>query len=213
MKKENNMFGYKVYINLFLYKIGAKHILPSAIINNKPIKENNEELVKYQNVFVRKSVAKMLKTATNLLPKDYSFKILCGYRSIAEQQRNWENGIKTLIKQHPTLSISEIENINRKMNADPRRGFGPHQTGGAIDIILLYKNKPVDMGGEYMSNLNSKTYSKNLTNIQKTNRKILITALESVGFQNYPNEWWHWSYGDRAYAAYKNKKYAIYGKI
>jgi glucosamine 6-phosphate synthetase-like amidotransferase/phosphosugar isomerase protein len=133
--------------------------------------------------------------------------------SLAALRSAKENGIKTLIKQHPTLSISEIENINRKMNADPRRGFGPHQTGGAIDIILLYKNKPVDMGGEYMSNINSETYSKNLTNIQKTNRKILITALESVGFQNYPNEWWHWSYGDRAYAAYKNKRYAIYGKI
>ena len=207
------MYGYKVYINLFLYKIGLKHILPSAIINHKPIKESGEKLVKYDDVFVRESVAHMLDKATGLLPNGYSFKILCGYRSHQEQQKNWDNGIKKLIKQYPNLSISEIENLNRKMNADPRNGFGPHQTGGAIDITLLYKNKPVDMGGEYMSDIHSKTYSKNITNIQKTNRKFLIDALDTVGFQNYPNEWWHWSFGDRAYAAYKNKSFAIYGKI
>ena len=213
VKKENNMFGYKVYINLILYKIGLKHILPSAIINQKQIKENGEKLVKYDDFFVRESVANMLRNAIKLLPEGYSFKILCGYRSQQEQQRNWENGIKTLIKQHPTSSISEIENLNRKMNADPRNGFGPHQTGGAIDITLLYKGKPVDMGGKYMSDINSKTYSKNITNIQKSNRKILINSLKTVGFQNYPNEWWHWSFGDRAYAAYKNKPFAVYGKI
>ena len=69
------------------------------------------------------------------------------------------------------------------------------------------------MGGKYMSDINSKTYSKNITNIQKSNRKILINSLKTVGFQNYPNEWWHWSFGDRAYAAYKNKPFAVYGKI
>lgn len=164
-------------------------------------------------MFVRESVANMLCEATKLLPCDYSFKILCGYRSQQEQQKNWDNGIKTLKEQYPNLSISEIENLNRKMNADPRNGFGPHQTGGAIDITLLYKNKPVDMGSEYMSNINSKTYCKNLTNIQKTNRKILVDALDTVGFQNYPNEWWHWSFGDRAYATYKSKPFAIYGKV
>ncbi|MEK6914663.1 MAG: hypothetical protein AABW83_03360 [Nanoarchaeota archaeon] len=31
------------------------------------------------------------------------------------------------------------------------------------------------------------------------------------GFTNYPGEWWHWSYGDRIWAHYNNKKYAIYG--
>ena len=99
------------------------------------------------------------------------------------------------------------------MCADPRNGFGPHQSGGAIDLTLLYKNTPLDMGGEYNSSLNSKTYSKNITQQQKRNRKILISAMCRAGFQNYPNEWWHWSYGDRAYTTYKHKKFAIYDKV
>ena len=213
MKKENKMYGYKVYINLFLYKIGLRHILPSTIINNKRIKECGEPLVKYKNVRVRKSVADMLKKAQNLLPSGYSLKILCGYRSLTEQQKNWNDGIKKLKRQFPELSLSEIENKNRKMNADPRHDFGPHQTGGAIDLTLLYKNKSVDMGGEYMSEINSKTRTTNITKQQKLNRNILIKTMRMSGFQNYPNEWWHWSFGDRAYAAYKHKKYSIYGKI
>ena len=207
------MYGYKVYINLLLYKLGLRHILPSVLINNKQIKECYEPLVKYQNVLVRKSVANMLEKAENLLPADYSLKILCGYRSLKEQQRNWDEGIKKLKQQLPQLSLKEIENINRKMNANPNNGFGPHQTGGAIDLTLLYNKKALDMGGEYLSNINSKTKSKSITKEQKYNRSILIKVMEKAGFQNYPNEWWHWSFGDRAYATYKNKSFAIYGQI
>jgi zinc D-Ala-D-Ala dipeptidase len=29
-------------------------------------------------------------------------------------------------------------------------------------------------------------------------RGVLAAALHSVGFVNYPTEWWHWSYGDQA---------------
>ena len=207
------MYGYKVYVNIFLYKTGLRKILPSVYVNSKKIQDCGEKLVRYSDFFVRETVAKMLDNAQKLLPNGYSLKILCGYRSVSEQQKNWDNGIKKLKQKYPDLPIKDIENKNRKMNADPRHGFGPHQTGGAIDITLTYKSKTVDMGGEYMSDINSKTYSKNLTCIQKTNRKILIKTLKTVGFQNYPNEWWHWSFGDRAYAAYKNKKCAIYGKI
>lgn len=37
--------------------------------------------------------------------------------------------------------------------------------------------------------------------------------MKKEGFVNYPGEWWHFSYGDQLWAAYKNKKYAIYGSI
>ena len=207
------MYGYKVYINLLLYKLGVRHILPSVVVNNKPIKESGEKLVKFQNVFVRKSVADMLTKANKSLPNGYSLHILCGYRSKKEQLKNWNNGIKELKRKYPDWNITDIENENRKMNADPRNGFGPHQTGGAVDLTLLYKKKFVDMGGKYMSNINSKTNSTNITKEQKSNRNILIKAMKKAGFQNYPNEWWHWSYGDRAYATYKHKPFAIYDEI
>lgn len=33
------------------------------------------------------------------------------------------------------------------------------------------------------------------------------------GFVNYPAEWWHFSYGDKMWAAYSYKKYAFYDII
>ncbi|MDT7587682.1 MAG: zinc D-Ala-D-Ala dipeptidase, partial [Pseudonocardiales bacterium] len=36
-------------------------------------------------------------------------------------------------------------------------------------------------------------------------------ALHSVGFVNYPTEWWHWSYGDRYWAIKTTAAAAIYG--
>jgi len=41
--------------------------------------------------------------------------------------------------------------------------------------------------------------------------------MHSAGFSNFPGEWWHFSYGDRVWAAYLRKTHAIlrpdrYGK-
>ncbi len=207
------MYGYKVYINMILYYIGVRHILPSGIINNKPIKECGEQMVKYQGFLVRKKIADMLVTAQSCLPNGYNLKILCGHRSMSEQLEKWNNGIKKLKTKHPHWTQKQLENENRKLHADPRCGFGPHQTGGAVDITLTHKGDPIDMGGGYSTPGISKTKSAHLTPQQKRNRKILINVMEKAGFQNYPNEWWHWSFGDRAYAVYKHKPFAIYGQI
>jgi hypothetical protein len=39
-----------------------------------------------------------------------------------------------------------------------------------------------------------------LTPPQRANRRRLADALTAVGFVNYPEEWWHFSYGDRLWA-------------
>ena len=46
----------------------------------------------------------------------------------------------------------------------------------------------------------------------EANRKLLLRTMQKQGFVNYPNEWWHFCYGDKLYAAYKFEKQAIYGK-
>ncbi|CAG2335316.1 dipeptidase [Burkholderia sola] len=45
------------------------------------------------------------------------------------------------------------------------------------------------------------------------NRQILIDAPIRAGFTNYPSEWWHWSFGDRYWAAIQNESHAIYGPV
>jgi len=91
----------------------------------------------------------------------------------------------------------------------------PHLTGGTVDLTIVdQKNRQLDMGTKYLE-FNTKTYtfSKSISKKVKNNRKLLINAMETAGFVNYPLEWWHWSYGDRYWAAVLNKKYSIYDGI
>ena len=37
--------------------------------------------------------------------------------------------------------------------------------------------------------------------------------LNGLDFVNFPGEWWHFCYGDKMWAAYKNKKECKYGYI
>lgn len=37
--------------------------------------------------------------------------------------------------------------------------------------------------------------------------------MQDADFVNYSGEWWHFCYGDKMWAAYKHRRYAIYGEI
>jgi len=92
----------------------------------------------------------------------------------------------------------------------PPADTAPHATGGAIDLAIA----GLDMGTGYaeFSEL-MYTNAKGLSMKQRQNRKLLIDAMEKSGFANYPGEWWHFSYGDREWVAYKGLRIpAIYGR-
>ncbi len=186
------MMKIRLYYNYFLVCLGIRKILPSYFINRIKIKDNGEKLVKYQGKFVRERVAILLHKANANLPDGYSIKLLCGFRTLEEQEQ---------------LRIQYNDNRYVAKNSG-------HATGGAVDITLQYNKKLVDFGTQYLDcSLKSSTFEKNLTQKAKKNRMLLYKVMKEVGFVNYPAEWWHYSYGDQLYSAYKRKKVAIYGKI
>ena len=42
-------------------------------------------------------------------------------------------------------------------------------------------------------------------------REILGQAMDAAGFINYPQEWWHWSHGDRYWAFQTSAEATLYG--
>jgi len=46
----------------------------------------------------------------------------------------------------------------------------------------------------------------------RSNRGLLVDAMQASGFVNYGHEWWHYSYGDR-YWAFATNSTAIYGGL
>jgi D-alanyl-D-alanine dipeptidase len=45
------------------------------------------------------------------------------------------------------------------------------------------------------------------------NRQLLRYVMLSAGFAPFDGEWWHFSYGDREWAFYYKKPYAIYNQL
>ena len=167
-----------------------------------------------REVLARESVYDKLEKAACELPKTYYLKIHSAFRPRTEQMQLWNCKLQEIRSVFPNLNEEDIIVRTKRLVADPRSGFGGHQTGGAIDVTLCdAEGNDYDMGSE-ISGMggNVPTHSKKVTAEVRHNRAILLSALTKAGFVNYPKEWWHFCYGDRMWAAYKNKPYAIYGE-
>ena len=220
----------KAYIRYILYVFKMRTTIPAVLINKKPIQDNGEELVDLRQfsdlffaedltnhpVLIRVSVAEKLRQAGNLLPQGLYLKILSAYRSMKEQQALYNFHYQKMKETYPLASEIDWERMTKAICAKPSNTSGSgHQTGGAVDITLCdEKGNELDMGSKYLEMcFKTPTECKEIPEVAHNNRKILKQALNTVGMQNYPNEWWHFCYGDRMWAAYQHKKYAIYRPI
>jgi len=214
----------RVIYNYVLCKLGIRDILPSEIINRCIVVDNSETLVtiplKYtyghaSEQKIRKQVNEMLCEANKNLQVGYSIVVTEGYRSLSKQQVLWDKEIERLKTIHPEYSNSDLV-FNAKISiANPTSNSGGgHQTGGAIDVKLMLNDLEVDMGTDILEfNRKTKTDSEHIDSNQRNNRAILNSAMATAGFVNYPAEWWHFSYGDKMWAAYLGKRYAVYGPL
>lgn len=85
--------------------------------------------------------------------------------------------------------------------ANPYSGGGHHCYGCAVDVSILYKGKPLDMGTGFDSfshlshtdNEKSNLENGSLSSSAYENRLLLRSIMTSVGFDVEPCEWWHFS--------------------
>ncbi|MCL2748995.1 MAG: hypothetical protein FWE50_02870 [Alphaproteobacteria bacterium] len=221
----------KAYYAYILWRLGRRQILPSYFVNRKRICEKGSPLVdisheysfsfddgvaKRGGFWVRAELVPMLHRAAAALPDGYRLHFFCGWRPMVVQWAAWLDNLENKRKENPNLSDEEIKRIARMTSADPSRGdFGPHQTGGAIDLTVVDKDgQLLDMRTPFLYlGPESQTFYPGITPQQHANQMMLYNVMRLAGFQNYPGEWWHWSYGDRAWAVYQRQRCAIFGEI
>lgn len=163
-----------------------------------------------------KPYMKRLNLQPKKLPEGYFFKIYSAYRSISEQTELWNKNYTLIKEKRPNADEYKLTRITKAVCADPRKSFGGHQTEDTIDIALCNRyGQDYDMGTVFYLDHSEKIkmQAKNISKKAKGNRDILYKALQSEDFVNYPNEWWHFCYGDRMWAAYKKKNSYFYGAI
>ncbi len=166
--------------------------------------------------WVRRGVSRRLVQASQSLPEGLILVVEEGYRSLAQQQRLYEGYCRQLQESNPSLSAVEIHQEAMKYVAPPDDG-APHSTGGAVDVALSNSDggllpmgstscdTPEEVGDRGF------TESKGIGQEEHANRMILIDAMSLAGFENYPYEWWHWSFGDRYWALAGGHGTALYG--
>ena len=167
--------------------------------------------------FVRQGVKDALLRMLDTLPNDIGIAYDEGFRPLGLQKQYFDAKFKEFLK--PLAGKpNAAQNAYKKacLFVSPFIDNTPtHCTGAAIDMRLFQVStgQYLDMGFFdciYGHQEGFETFSPHTTPIQRENRLIMLDAATKAGLVNYGFEWWHYSYGDRAWAYVHKKPYALY---
>jgi len=175
----------------------------------------------YKDCYARESVIKHLKKAEQSLPVGYRFKIYDAYRQISVQQSLWDKYRKQVIENTGLTDELEIDKRTAFFVSKPSLDVcnpSLHNTGGSIDLTIIGPDgKELDMGTLFDDFSNKawtnhfEEYTKNET--VRNNRRLLYWTMINAGFTNLPSEWWHYDYGTKFWAYFKNTDALYQGKL
>ncbi|MCV6612052.1 MAG: M15 family metallopeptidase [Amphritea sp.] len=173
---------------------------------------------------MREGVYMRLCRAQKLLPDGIFIRVYEAYRSLEVQQMLFGQEQARVRERQPELCEDDVfVEATRLVSAvqypDGSNNIPPHNTGAAVDIELVnWAGHPLDFGmdihrwTEVDPDL-CLTDAQGLTQRARDNRQLLAAVMTEAGFVNYPEEWWHFSYGDRFWAYTTGHSHAIYGGI
>ncbi|CAA6802658.1 MAG: D-alanyl-D-alanine dipeptidase [uncultured Sulfurovum sp.] len=171
-------------------------------------------------MIVRQSVGQKLINIANHLQNNYAHLaliIVYGYRTDEIQKKYFFKYLRIIEDDYPWIeNKDELHELVHMGVACP--DVAGHPTGGAVDIAIydLNTKEYLDMGAKILDYTNSKksyTYSPEIDQQHHNNRMFLKTLMENEDFAPYLGEWWHFSYGDREWAKYYNKPFALYQQV
>jgi len=171
----------------------------------------------------REGVLMKLSLAKKELPRGFNFKIWDGYRTLKTQTILYLGLYKNIIRKQPLWSPERVKRATEKFVMRPSFDYkkpSPHNTGAALDLTLVDRDgKELDMGTPF-DLFDASSYTMHFKSAKEgtreykwhLNRMIPYSTLVDMGFFNFPDEWWHYSYGDRLWAKHYQKK-ALYGSF
>ncbi|MBP6963381.1 MAG: methyltransferase domain-containing protein [Armatimonadetes bacterium] len=202
---------------------------PVRAIDAVPIRENGEPLVSLEEAapeielrekpaWGRKTVVEMLLRANAMLPSGHHLKVNTLLRTLDRQREVYARITSEIQEKHPEWPKSRLRREINKFLAPPDAKHPPgHTTGGAVDVTIVGpEGCELDMvssldGEEKPFLATMPLYSRKATPHAARNRQMLADVMASAGFSSYPGEWWHYSYGDSAWAVRTGAPCALYG--
>ena len=158
-----------------------------------------------EQLLLRASAARALRTADLALPAGLSLVVLDAYRTLESQRWMFEAAYAS-------------GDLPPGFVADPDSTvLPPHCTGAAVDVTLSFEGDLLPLGtapGSYepLSNLSA------LERVDPEGpanrlRRVLYWTLHQAGFVGIREEWWHFSLGDQEWAVQAGAPAARYGVV
>lgn len=175
--------------------------------------------------WLRESVFEKLISASRELPDGYHFVIWDGWRSLRLQASLFGILRGRIKEQEPGLSDEEAGRRASVFVAVPSTepdSLSGHLSGGAVDLTISDDfGRYLDMGSGFdePTELSFTDYYERIENPDarqlkvRANRRILRSLMSEAGLDNYPQEWWHFDYGNRNWAIRTGAPCAIYGYV
>ncbi|MFQ5688057.1 MAG: M15 family metallopeptidase [Candidatus Scalindua sp.] len=209
----------------------AERLVPLSTINLDQIDVDSRYYKeRYSNAmkecYVRETVARQLCKASEMLQPGWKIVIFDAWRPVELQLQIFEKYKTKLKNKYPEYPEHRLNQEVQRYISFPSSNLtcpSPHVSGGAVDLSLRDDSgKNLDMGTEfdafceesytcyYELKLEQGGELTHQEQIRLENRRILYHTLTRVGFTNFPEEWWHFDYGNQFWARIKGKE-AIYG--
>lgn len=86
---------------------------------------------------------------------------------------------------------------------DPRR-CPPHASGATVDLTLTWQGHALALGtgfDAFVPGAAAAALEPDGPVLQRDLRRLLAAVMSQVGFVGHPQEWWHWEFGTRYWAA------------
>lgn len=178
---------------------------------------------------VRLSVAQKLQAANALLKAEgLEVYVLDGYRPLALQKELWQHFLQKAKISSPKKDTAALKQYAARYCSDPEnfkisdsKTWPSHITGGAVDLTLRHiGGNQLDMGGQFDedSQISHTAYYETIDKLSdrqaaaRKYRRLLYNAMHAQGFENYPYEWWHYDFGDQAWASALQRQYKATAK-
>jgi D-alanyl-D-alanine dipeptidase len=181
-------------------------------------------------VLVREGVGRLLMAVnTRLAPVGLEVFVFDGWRPTAVQayfHDQWLPGeMRRRLPGLPGQALQrEVGKYWAAPSDDPARP-APHNTGGAVDLTLRWKDSGEQLwmgslfddasavaGLDFMEKKLARGGVMAFSDEEaRANRRLLCHLMTAAGFALNPFEWWHYGYGERMWAQLGRRPFALYG--
>lgn len=147
--------------------------------------------------FLRADVAQRLVGVAAGLPEPFGLAVLDGWRPLELQRQIHRAAYQDLTLPPGFVSEPSTDPLNPP----------PHLTGGAVDVTLTYRRRPLALGTLFdaFTPQAASAAFETTPGVVRELRRLLTARMLDAGFTGYQQEWWHFEHGTQRWAAVRGE--------